>query len=247
MYHKVPLTLTESQFKKMRAGHPIQLAHHQIGGGAIHRHHLMLHPENAKKVAGAIRKQKGVRIHVSPYEFEASGEGIMDFFNKIKDAAQWVKNKIIDTPFYQQNLRPLAKNLVNLGIDNFVPAAARQVARQAADFAGEKTGAFGIHAPRKRGRKPKGGKITAADHAAIRHYAFSPVVPADCHPGYKLDANYAPMMGPQHPAMWPTMPRLPDIGGAVKKQPRAPMAPVHHRKTRGHRGFKPGSGSFRPA
>ena len=242
MYCKVPLTLTESQFKKMRAGHPIQLAHHQIGGG-MYRHHLMLHPETAKKVAGAIRKQKGCRIHVSPHEFEASGEGIMDFFNKVKDAANWVKNKVIDTDFYQKNLRPIAKNLVNQGIDNFVPAAARNVAHQAADFAGEKTGAFGLHTAKRRGRKPKGGKITSADHAAIRHYAFSPVLENDYHPAYRLDSNYQPMMGAQHPAMWPTMPQLPDIGGAVRKS-RAPTMSMHHRKTRGNRGF---GGSFRPA
>lgn len=219
MYHKVPLTLTDSQFKKMKAGHPVQLAHHQIGGGGL-KHHLMLHPETAKKVAGAVRRGKGVRIHVSPHEFQASGEGIMDFFNKIKDAAQWVKNKVIDTPFYQQNLKPLAKNLVNQGIDNFVPAAARQVAHQAADFAGEKTGAFGLKAPKKRGRK------------------------AICHTEYALDSNYSPMMGPQHPAMWPSIPNLPDIGGAVRRQPRAPAAPAHHRRGRGNRGF---GGSFRSA
>ena len=243
MYHKVPLTLTESQFKKMRAGHPIQLAHHQIGGGGL-KHHLMLHPETAKKVAGAVRRGKGVRIHVSPHEFHASGEGIRDFFNKIKESAQWLKNKVIDTPFYQQTVRPIARNLVNQGIENFLPVSARNVAHQAANFAGEKTGAFGLHS--KRGRKQKGGKITAEDHAAMRHYAYIPYYESNFNPysKYKLDSNHSPMVGSMHPAMWPTLPNLPDIGGAVRKQPRAPAVPVHHRKGRGNRGF---GGSFRPA
>lgn len=248
MYHKVPLTLTESQFKKMRAGHPIQLAHHQIGHG-MHRHHLMLHPENAKKVAGAIRKQKGCRIHVSPHEFEASGEGIMDFFNKIKDAGNWLKSKVIDTPFYQQNVKPLVRQAVDTGLAAIAPrlGSASNLATQGVHALGEKTGAFGIHAPRKHGIKPKGGKITAADHAAIRHYAFTPVMPARYNPGYELEANYAPMMGPQHPAMWPTMPSLPDIGGAVKRGQHSYMPmPVHHKKIK--RGRKGGfGGSFRPA
>lgn len=228
MYHRIPLTLTHSQFKKMKAGHPIQLSSSQIGGG-MHKHHLMLHPENAKKVAGAIRKNKGVRIYVSPHEFEASGEGIMDFFNKIKEGAQWVKNKIVDTPFYQQNLRPVARNLVNQGIEQFVPVPGREIAHKAANVLGEKTGAFGI----KKHRRQKAGKITAADHAAIRHYAFTPIVPLKYHPMYKLDTNYSPMMSPEHPAMWPTMPHLSDIGGEVKKS----------KKSKG----KKKSGSFRPA
>jgi hypothetical protein len=221
MYHKVPLTLTESQFKKMKAGHPIQLAHHQIGGGGL-KHHLMLHPETAKKVAGAVRRGKGVRIHVSPHEFQASGEGIMDFFNKLKDAGKWVKEKVIDTPFYQQNIRPIARQLVNTGLDmaatKLGPAA--DIARKGAYALGDTTGAFGLKAPKKRGRK------------------------AICQTEYALDSNYSPMVGPMHPAMWPTVPNLPDIGGAVRKQPRAPAAPVHHRKGRGNRGF---GGSFRPA
>lgn len=219
MYQKVPLTLTESQFKKIRAGQPVQLAHHQIGGGAIHRNHLMLHPENARKVAGAIRKQKGVRIFVSPHEFEASGEGIMDFLNKLKNAGQWVKSKIIDTPFYQENVKPIVRQAVDSGLAAVAPrlGPASILATKGVNALGQTTGAFGIQ-QKKRRRKPKGGKITAADHAAIRHYAFSPVAPSDYHPGYRLDANYAPMMGPQHPAMWPTMPQLPDIGGSVRRK-----------------------------
>ncbi len=150
MYHQVPLTLSQPQFHKLRKGHQIQLSHQQIGHGVQHRHHVMVHPETAKKVHQAKMKQKGVRISMTPHEMEASGEGLKEFWEKLKNAGQFIKNKIIDTPFYQQTVRPIAKNLVNQGIDTFVPAPARDVAHQASSFVGEKTGAFGLH---PRGRK----------------------------------------------------------------------------------------------
>lgn len=230
MYHKVPLTLTENQFKKMRAGHPIQLAHHQVGGTGIKQHHLMLHPETAKKVAIAVHRGKGVRIHVSPHEFQASGEGIMDFFNKLKDAGKWIKEKVIDTPFYQQNIRPVARQLVNSGLDiagtKLGPGA--DILRKGAYALGDTTGAFGLREPKKR-RKP----ATLVRSLENGH-------------DYMLDSNYSPMVGPMHPAMWPTVPQLPDIGGEcyTTRKPKSTMAPSHHRKGRGHRGF---GGSFRPA
>jgi hypothetical protein len=108
---------------------------------------------------------------------------------------------------------------------------------------GDKTGAYGV---RPRGRPRKGGKVEKSDHREVRQLAFTPYFEPDYRPydKYQLDANYSPMMGPQHPAMWPTVPNLPDIGGAVRKQPRAPVMAAHHRKGRGNRGF---GGSFRPA
>ncbi len=52
---------------------------------------------------------------------------------------QWtgLKDKVVDTPFYQQAIRPIAKQGVNALIDNFVPTPARDIAQKAADFAGD--------------------------------------------------------------------------------------------------------------
>jgi len=212
MYQKVPVTLTESQFHKMRSGKPIQLSHQQISGGAIHRHHLMLHPENVKKVAGAMRKQKGVRLTVSPHEFEASGEGIMDFFNKIKEGAQWLKSKVIDTPFYQQNVKPLVRGAVDAGLMAVAPrlGPASDIAKQGVLALGEKTGAFGIKPRQKHGKKTRSAKPMHPDHGFMPygHFYGQP----------QIASNFSPMLGAQHPAMWPLEPSLPDIGGAMKKR-----------------------------
>ena len=69
------------------------------------------------------------------------GSGLFDW---LKNAWNTVKSKVIDTPFYQNTVRHIAKQGVNQLIDNFVPAAARDVAHKAADFAGDKTGDFGL-------------------------------------------------------------------------------------------------------
>ena len=223
MYHKVPLSLSESQFHKLRKGHPIQLAHHQIGSHG--KHWLALHPETVKKVHAAHRKGKGCRIHVSPHEMEASGEGLMDFWNKIKSAANWVSDKVINTDFYQNNVRPLAKQGVNALIDNFVPSVARDSAHKAADFVSDKTGAFGLMPKKKAGRPRKqvGRALTEREHAMVRQYANEPVwqsgnhVPKNINKGYHLSQDMSRLISPVHPAMWPVAPSLPPIGGGMKK------------------------------
>jgi len=147
------MRLTAPQAKKLMKGGVIQLKPAALKDNA---HYLILEKKTANKVRRAQRAGTGCRIQLSPQEMHHSGEGIMDFFNKIKEGAQWVKNKIIDTPFYQQNIRPTAKNLVNQGIDTFVPAPGREIARKASDFVGEQTGAFGIREDFQRfGKKAK--------------------------------------------------------------------------------------------
>ena len=94
---KVPLSLTEKQFHKLRLGYPIQLTHAQLCGGD---HWLAVHHETHKKMSKSHAKKKGVRIQLSPAEVEASGEGLKEFWEKVKSGAKWVKEKIIDTPFY---------------------------------------------------------------------------------------------------------------------------------------------------
>lgn len=185
-YCQVPVSLTKGQFNKIQSGKPIQLAAHQIAGPQ--KHYLMLHHENAKKVAGAIRRRKGVRIQISPYEFHASGEGIMDFFNKIKQGAEWIKKKVIDTPFYQSSIRPIARKAVDAGLALANPylGAAAPLAQQGVNALGEKTGAYGIY----RGTQPR----------------------------FKIEDNMQYMLGAQHPAMWPTEPYLPDMGGKVRRR-----------------------------
>jgi hypothetical protein len=94
------------------------------------------------------------------------GSGLFDW---LKNAANWVKDKVVDTPFYQQTVRPIAKQGVSNLIDTFVPVVARDVAHKAADFAGDKTGAFGL-------RKPKLSN-NMSRMIGPEHPAFSPGLP----------------------------------------------------------------------
>ncbi len=91
----------------------------------------------------ASKNNKGARLGLSAKEIHnCMGTGLFDW---IKNAWNTVKNKVIDTPFYQQTVRPIARQGVNQLFDIFVPAAARDVAHKATDFVGDKTGAFGLH------------------------------------------------------------------------------------------------------
>ncbi len=168
-FHKVPLKLTEAQFHKLRKGHPVQLKHHQLTGD---EHWIACHPETAKKLHTAKHKQKGVRIQLTNPELEASGEGIKEFWDKLKNAGKWVKEKIIDTPFYQTNVKPIVRGLVNTG-ETMVQARLGPlggVATSAIEAIGKKSGAYGlVKVKRSKCSSCKGGSF----------------IPAGYPPGYK--------------------------------------------------------------
>ena len=142
-YLQVPLSLTEKQFHRLRQGYSIQLTHAQLKGQS---HWLAVHPETHKKMRCAHNKQKGCRISMTPGELEASGEGIREFVQKMKNAGQWVKSHIIDTPFYQTAIKPVVRGLVNTGqtmvTSRLGPVA--PIANMAIDAFGKRTGAYGI-------------------------------------------------------------------------------------------------------
>ena len=150
---KIKLHLTRPQFHKLRTGKHIQLTHAQMMKGEPH--HLMVHPHTAKKMHHAMKHNKGVRIHMSKDEFDktAEGGGFMDFINGLKNAGKWVKEKIIDTPFYQQNIKPIARNLVNAGVAAVAPrlGPAAPLATSAVDAIGSATNAYGL----KKHHKPE--------------------------------------------------------------------------------------------
>lgn len=239
MYAKVPVTLKKAQFHKLKSGKPIQLAAHQIGGPQ--KHHLMLHPVTAKKVALAIRKGAGVRVQMSPHEFEttAQGNGFLDFFkdlgNNIKKGVDWVKSNVIDSPFYQQNVRPLVRDAINSGVAALAPTIGPKgvaLANASVGALSNSTSAFGLKGKR-------------APRKAVASLASEPKKRG---PRFKLQSDQAVMLGPSHPAMHPIADALPDIGSIdlnavrVARQPKA----LHHRKKRGLGGLSQG-GSFRPS
>lgn len=136
----VPVTLSQLQVKRLTMGHTIQLKLHQIDPEITHPHKLILHPETAKRIRAAAKRQRGIRIALTQEEVHGSG-----LFDWLKQAGSWLKSNIIDTPAYQKVAKPIVRELVNSAVENFVPAGvARDTARKASDFVGEKSGAFGL-------------------------------------------------------------------------------------------------------
>jgi hypothetical protein len=151
MYQQVPVSLTKAQFDKLRRGHQIQLSHKQIAGSGL-KNGIAVHPETAKKIHNARMKQKGCRISMTPHELECSGEGLKEFLEGLRNAGKWIKEKVIDTPFYQENIRPIARQLVNQGVQmaaTKVGPQGQMVAQKAVDVLGQQTGAFGIKQKKK--------------------------------------------------------------------------------------------------
>lgn len=148
------LALSDAQIKKVYNGHGIQLRHDQLGCG----YNFNLHPELEKKIHKAMAAKKGVRLNLSREEL-MQGDGIKEFFQKLKRGAQ----KVINSDFYQKNIRPIARELVDQAID-LNPLPEKDLQKRLARKVGDKTRAFGIPPPvaKKRGR-PKKGSARKAD------------------------------------------------------------------------------------
>ncbi len=144
---KVHMRLTVPQAKKLMKGGTIQLTPDALHDDA---HYLILEKKTASKVRRAQRAGKGCRICLNSQEAEASGEGIGDFFKnifgKVKEGVNFVKTKIIDTPEYQQYVRPLVKQGVEAGMQALAPrlGTAGPAVNQAVNKFGEYSGAYGM-------------------------------------------------------------------------------------------------------
>lgn len=129
------LALSDRQISKVYNGHPIQLRHDQLGHGYGFPN---LHPELVKKINKAMQNKKGVRIHISQDEL-MQGEGIKEFFQKLAKGAK----KVINSDFYQKNVRPIARKLVEEAID-LNPLPEKDLQKNIARRVGDKTRAFGM-------------------------------------------------------------------------------------------------------
>jgi hypothetical protein len=164
-YHKVPMTLTEKQFRRLKNSHAVQLKHHQISHDGQHAHHVVLHHTTAKKIHQAASKRKGARLTMTPHELEMSGAGLADFWNKLKNAGSWIKSHILDTDVYKQSVRPIVHGLVDQGINaaaTIVGSKAgpqgQEIAKQIGNAAANKFyEASGVGLRRRHGGAIKGG------------------------------------------------------------------------------------------
>lgn len=160
-----PLTLTENNARKLVNGHPIQLRNKQLHGTD---HYLMLHPMQHARLSKAKAMGKGVRLVLTPEELQASGQGFGELWNKVKRGAAWVKQNVIDTPFYQKNVRPVVKQAVEAAVAALpLPAPVAGIAKAGVEKLGESTSAFGLEMeqPKKPRAKPKPRAKKAAKSA----------------------------------------------------------------------------------
>lgn len=143
---QIPVTLTEANVRKLINGHPIQLSSQQLHGTS---HHLVVHPETHKRMLAAKAKKKGIRIHLTPEEVAASGQGFGDFLRKIGKAAKWVGEKVSDvihSGAYQKYAKPLVKTLVSDATAAVAPMLGPLAGpvESGVQKLGEVTGAYGL-------------------------------------------------------------------------------------------------------
>ena len=141
--HRLPVKLSRNQFSKLKNGHKIRLTHAHHSHASL-PHHLMVHPMVADKARKHHRAKKGIELIITPAEFEASGEGLKEFFTKAYNGVK----KVVQSKQYQQIVRPALHQAVNL-----IPMSA--AVRNIVDAVGSNTKAFGI---RKGGGKKKSTK-----------------------------------------------------------------------------------------
>lgn len=151
------LELTHNNVKRLMKGYPTQLKKEQLQGT---KHYVKVHPLTHQKITTAKMKNKGIRLSLTPQELAESGEGFKDLLAGFKKGLAFL-NRGINSDFYQSNIRPVVRKIVDEGA-NIVKPLVGPVLSPAVDGAinivSDKTKAFGIIEPtaaKTRGRKPK--------------------------------------------------------------------------------------------
>ena len=137
--------LTQGNVNNLLNGRSIQLKKEQLHGK---QHSIVVHPTTHKRLSKAKMSGKGVRLEMTPDEFKASvmhGQGFMDILRGIKKGAEWIKNNIIDSSFYQQNVKPVVRQALEGVVSALpVPTPVKNIAEAGVSKLGEVTGAFGL-------------------------------------------------------------------------------------------------------
>lgn len=149
VYKQIKINITHDQLRKALNGKPVSFKKEQLGVG---NHYLSLHPTNVKVVEKAAMKGTGCVLHLAPGELLAThedmkGEGIFgDIWKGLKSGYNWTKKNVIDTDFYQKNIRPIARQAVDTGISALASYAPQAIplATLARDKLSKETGAFGL-------------------------------------------------------------------------------------------------------
>lgn len=149
VYKQIKINITKKQLDQALKGKPVRFSASQLGNGDSY---LSLHPANVKVVEKSAMKGSGCCLTLSPGELMATaedmnGEGIFgDIWRGLKSGYKWAKKNIIDTPIYQQGIKPIIRRGVNTltGMaKNAVPELSTAIDMATKEI-GDKTGAFGV-------------------------------------------------------------------------------------------------------
>jgi len=148
---QISLNFDRKHADKMLRGGAVQLSPDYISGQKGHKLVCMCKKPVATRMRKALREGKSARVRLDELEDSVDGGSIRDFFRKLKEGAQkvgkFLKEKVIDTPLYQEKIRPLAKELVQKGLAAVQPIAGPTLTpliQKGAEKLSEVTGAFGV-------------------------------------------------------------------------------------------------------
>jgi hypothetical protein len=191
---EVKVDLSERNLARIRNGHTIQLKASQIGGGTK----IQVNDELAKRVATAMKKNKGVKIQLSAQEIEASGLKLRDVGRALQKMGKAYNRKV--KPVVGPIIRDVMTQVVKKGLpaaaiamgqpELAAPAAllADKYAASAVNALGDATGGFGVKAKARKTTRAKGpSKPPAVPKRAITY-----------------DENMSGFLPANHPAMWPS-------------------------------------------
>lgn len=132
--------IAEQALANLMSGKPARLSRTTVKGKGLP---LKLEMPNYMKIIQAKSKGKGCVLCMTPEEREMNGSGLKEIFGKIKEGAQWIKEKVVDTPFYQSTIKPIVRKTLEQGISMIPNATAQEVARKGLEATSAKWGAWG--------------------------------------------------------------------------------------------------------
>jgi len=100
---QIQLSISPAQLSKIKKGLPIQIKHGSMGNGDVV---VSLHPENAKKMASAFKRGKGLRMQMDEVEVRASG-----LLGSIKKLGKKLEKGVVDAG--NKVGKPTKKNIPN--------------------------------------------------------------------------------------------------------------------------------------
>lgn len=128
MLHQRPIEVSVAQMRKLVSGGAITLQPHQFVGSSPHS--MMVMPNTARRIATAIKKSKGVRVALKPEEDIVATEG-GNILGSLKKAGKQLSSvgKVVKKGFDKTIVdtgigKTIAKNLIDVGVNYALPAAA---------------------------------------------------------------------------------------------------------------------------